>query len=306
MSVEFSYTEEKLLEYIIEKNVFPASYINLVKTHKQHHNINLELIIIELKILSPVALQKVKSEALGYKFIDLSSFQLNPNLEKFMREDLRLYNALPIDYDHPFLNFAVCDPDDFRCTDGVKRIVHQLIDNRINMNFYCADYGQILSVWAKNKPVSLCNSRHNLDILDDLIEQAINENISDIHFQPSKHYVKVKYRKDGILEERLCLHSTKWYQIFNKLKVLAGVDIVEFRKPQTGKFVKNYLAKDTVIRFSSHPCYFGENVVLRLISNHGIYLSLEKLGFPDTIYQEIIKACKLTEGLIIISGPTGS
>lgn len=146
----------------------------------------------------------------------------------------------------------------------------------------------------------------NVDFVGKLIEEADTLKSSDIHFEPYEKKCRVRFRVDGKLIERYIINKTDYPALVNRLKILANLDISEKRLPQDGRilFERNNLKFD--VRVSVMPTIYGEKIVLRLLSKDQSLLSLSRLGFSEKQYADYYKAIMQPNGLILISGPTGS
>ena len=146
-----------------------------------------------------------------------------------------------------------------------------------------------------------------VDIIDEVLSDAINKNASDIHFEPYQHCYRIRFRIDGVLITALNITPLINQNMAARVKVLANMDIAEKRFPQDGRFmfsVDNNVAVE--FRVSTLPTLWGEKVVLRLIDNTSKELAIDELGF-DNHQTEIFKqALTKPQGLILVTGPTGS
>jgi type IV pilus assembly protein PilB len=140
------------------------------------------------------------------------------------------------------------------------------------------------------------------DFLERIINEAKSLECSDIHFESFDKNSRIRFRVDGILTEKYIVNKREYQEIVNKIKIKANLDITEKRLPQDGRIKYNNFD----IRTSILPTLHGEKIVLRILGKDTTYLSLDKLGFNDAeknIYRESIKKAN---GIILISGPTGS
>lgn len=144
------------------------------------------------------------------------------------------------------------------------------------------------------------------DFVGRLIEEADALKSSDIHFEPYEKKCRVRFRIDGKLIERYIINKMDYPALVNRLKILSNLDISEKRLPQDGRilFERNNLKFD--VRVSVMPTIYGEKIVLRLLSKDQGLLSLSRLGFSEKQYEDYHKAIMQPNGLILISGPTGS
>ncbi|WP_420575158.1 GspE/PulE family protein [Kordia sp.] len=144
------------------------------------------------------------------------------------------------------------------------------------------------------------------DFLEKIIIAAKDIGSSDIHFEPYENSCRIRFRLDGKLKEQYVIPSSEYPVIINKIKIKAQLDISEKRLPQDGRITINNIQGEFDIRVSSLPTLHGEKIVLRILSKDANHINLAELGFSDDelyTYKEIIKK---PNGIILISGPTGS
>ncbi|WP_294348489.1 GspE/PulE family protein [uncultured Clostridium sp.] len=144
------------------------------------------------------------------------------------------------------------------------------------------------------------------NIEDDIIKEAINMKASDIHFEPRKSYVDIRFRINGTLILARKLMKDEYLKINSRLKIKANMDITEKRKPQDGKILINLDDSNYNCRLSTIPLITGEKLVLRIIYRDKYLSKLEKLDFLENQKEDLKKIISLENGLVIINGPTGS
>ncbi|WP_200863593.1 MULTISPECIES: GspE/PulE family protein [Holospora] len=157
----------------------------------------------------------------------------------------------------------------------------------------------------------LFSDQHHFD--DQVISQflyhtlhnAVHEGVSDIHFEPEKFSVRVRYRYDGLLHTICCFHLSFWSATCVQIKVLSGMDIAEARNPQDGRFSFSLSSGSIDVRSATHPTYYGENVVLRILNRNQELRSLKELGYNTPTLKNITQLLHKPEGLLVITGPTG-
>lgn len=146
-----------------------------------------------------------------------------------------------------------------------------------------------------------------IELVDALIEHAHARSASDIHIDPSRGDMRVRFRIDGVLQEVRQLPKRIHSEIIARIKVMAGMRTDEHQATQDGRFRRECGSGDTLdMRVSIAPTYHGENAVLRLLSNHAAAFTLEMLGFSDADRRKIHAAIKRPHGMILSTGPTGS
>jgi len=143
-------------------------------------------------------------------------------------------------------------------------------------------------------------------LVDDLIEKAVALGASDIHLEPAESNMKVRYRVDGLLQNGITVHRSMVPSVLARIKVMVNLDIAETRLPQDGKCHLQAGGKEIDIRVSTVPTVHGEKAVLRLLERSSISRTLDELGMPLAQLKEYRKALNRPQGLILVTGPTGS
>jgi general secretion pathway protein E len=154
--------------------------------------------------------------------------------------------------------------------------------------------------------LSGANDAPIIKLINGVISQAIKSRASDIHFEPYEDNFIVRYRIDGILKEVLVHDSRLSAPIISRLKIIARLDIAERRKPQDGRVSLSLGAKKIDVRVSTLPSSYGERVVLRLLDKQAAQINVADLGLPDSILETYKKSLEFSEGIILVTGPTGS
>jgi len=145
-----------------------------------------------------------------------------------------------------------------------------------------------------------------VNILNNIILEAITQKASDIHFEPENNILKIRYRIDGILQNKDFVTSEHFSQILTRIKVMAKLDIAEKRLPQDGRIKLMINKREIDFRISTIPTVYGERIVLRILDKSNIVLGLEKLGLHAQMLKDFRKAISCPEGIILVTGPTGS
>jgi len=143
-------------------------------------------------------------------------------------------------------------------------------------------------------------------LLNRILARAVQLNASDIHLEPFREYMRVRYRIDGVLYERLKIPARHQALVVSRVKVLSKLDIAEKRLPQDGRIRLKVGPKDVDIRVSTLPTAFGERVVLRLLDQTTLFLGLEDIGMAPDTYAHMEKLLRKTQGMVLVTGPTGS
>lgn len=152
------------------------------------------------------------------------------------------------------------------------------------------------------------NDQHDnaVDLLNHFFKQALMQRASDIHFEPTEHYLRVRLRVDGVLHALPAIALPLMAPLIARLKVLGGLDIAERRLPQDGQFTVVVADKPLSFRLSTLPCRYGEKAVLRLLHKVEQALDLQRLGMSSESLDQFQAALHQPQGLILVTGPTGS
>lgn len=154
------------------------------------------------------------------------------------------------------------------------------------------------------------DGRKVIDFVDDIIFSAVESGASDIHIEPYDKYSQVRFRIDGVLQDQERYKgyvSSNYPAVSTRIKILASLDIAERRLPQDGAIVSSLPDGRSIdLRVSVLPTVFGERVVMRILDRGGISFDLDKLGMPERELKQLESAVDASQGLVLVTGPTGS
>src|ERR1041384_7384441 len=142
-------------------------------------------------------------------------------------------------------------------------------------------------------------------IVDNIFMNALDTGTSDIHLQPEREQLRIRYRQDGQLMDNGQLPPEQAANVIARLKLSAGMRIDENREPQDGRIDMEYIGRKLSARASCIPCLHGEKFVMRLLDPNAMRVDLTKLGMPDDVLQKWQRAIQVPYGLILVTGPTG-
>jgi general secretion pathway protein E len=143
-------------------------------------------------------------------------------------------------------------------------------------------------------------------MLNVMLAEAVQQGASDIHFEPMEHGLGVRYRIDGVLQQRHAPPKEFQSQLITRIKVMARLDIAEHRLPQDGRIKLNMGGRQIDFRVSTVPVVFGERIVLRILDKGNVVLGLNKIGMRSPVMTAFSKLIHLSEGIVLVTGPTGS
>ena len=157
-----------------------------------------------------------------------------------------------------------------------------------------------------NDPARLSKLSAVVDLIDNLIVDALSVRASDIHLEPKARHLRVRFRTDGILNDRPSVPNGYKAGVLSRCKIMARMDIAERRIPQDGAFSMRFRGRRVDFRVSSFPTRHGEVIVIRVLDRSGLQFSLDGLGFPDKLTRSMRKIVAQPNGILLVTGPTGS
>lgn len=262
---------------------------------------------------------------------DLSIYRLPKEYYKkvsyaFAKKNL----TLPILETDGTVTVAVSDPLNLEPLEELRLILDSQIKavyspkdcimNAIN-EYYNQEHGaasQLIADMAENDDQGqeefevydlLDNNQHQapiIKLLNLILSEAILQGASDIHFEPSETGLKVRYRIDGVLQTRHTPSPEFQTQLLTRIKVMSKLDIAEHRLPQDGRIKLRMGRREIDFRVSTVPITNGERIVLRILDKSNVILGLDKIGMIPSVFEEFKKLISLPEGVVLVTGPTGS
>jgi type IV pilus assembly protein PilB len=244
--------------------------------------------------------------------------------EAVARENL----AIPIRVDGEGLHVAVAQPSDdlrFQLAGAsgmsVRLSLAPMTDIRwaIDRSYQAIDsVGKLVQVFeavetTRNKrpveaetPTVVSENAPVVQVVDSILIQAVRDRASDVHIEPSQDVIYVRFRIDGALKDVLELPVTMGIGLISRIKILAGINIVEKRRSQDGQFTKEIDGKDTDVRVATVATIWGEKCVLRILDKNRSVLRLGDLGMPTDTHETYSKLVRAPFGMVLCAGPTGS
>ena len=288
--------------------------------------------LVDAGIVSDKDIQQALHVQLGVETIDLHGVNLPDDILNLVPVNvLRKHSVLPVDYLDPArttLILAMADPLDMVSMDDISIITGCLVEPRVStareINAVLDRYfgsGEAMSAAAKyakeknreqeeaaaaaaeSEDVS---SAPIVQIVRSIIEQAVRSRASDIHIEALEKQVRVRYRIDGVLINKMVYDINLLPAIAARVKILGGMDISEKRKPQDGRITMVVDRTEYDIRVSSLPSYFGEKIVMRLADKMALTKSKSELGMRPEELKHFDHIISNPNGIFLVTGPTGS
>ncbi len=294
--------------------------------------------LVKLGFISEPKLIDVLSAQLDIQHVVLQQFNFSASLVKCIPEDMaRRYKVIPLFERNGVLTVAMVDPTNLRVIDHLKFKTGKEIDpvlateksimTAIEKNYASAseEMSQLLSNVASQGELEVVKAQDDSEatsltdeegaqvvkLVNLIVTQAISSGASDIHIEPLESYTRLRYRIDGDLVEQAPIPLAMRAQITSRLKIMAGMDIAEKRKPQDGRFRIRAQGREIDLRVSIFPVMtrlrgVNEKIVMRILDPQSMNISIDMLGFlPKTkeMFEEVIEK---PDGILLVTGPTGS
>ena len=316
-------------EQLISQGLISKDQLKIALTEQQKSGKQLGRILINLGFLSEAIMRDALGQALGKESIDLSSLVPDEELLKMISRDLaRRYNIVPISFDEgtQTLTIAMSDVynlvviDRLRAQLGGLIKIQQVLAGETEITSAIDQfYGYVLSVdgilheietgdidYTSLQSEGAEYSQPLVRLINAILSDAVKRRASDIHFEPEDGFIRIRYRVDGIMRQIRSLHKNYWSAIAVRLKVISGMNIAESRAPQDGHFSLTISGHQVDFRVSSLATTHGENIVLRILDRDKAILEVDKLGMSEQSIEALTLMMARPEGLILVTGPTGS
>ena len=287
----------------------------------------LEDTLVQSGKISPEMLSKSLAMQLGYEYIDDGNAKIDPLVVTMVPEPtVRRYQAMPIRLEGNVLIVAMKDPrhvfalDDIRLItgkeilpavateDALNRMINRFYRDGADMDELArAMLAEVRSGQAEvEEDTSAIDDNALVKVVNNIIREAILNDISDIHIEPRPESVIVRVRKDGSLREYMTMPKATSGALAARIKIMGGLNIAERRLPQDGRIRYKDRTTEVDLRLSTLPTVYGEKIVMRLLKKATSIPEIEQLGFADHNYQRFTDVIKKPYGMFLITGPTGS
>lgn len=309
-----------------------------VKEAQRMGNLPLEEALVKLGYCDAEDIMKAKAEQHGMPFIELREIEIPASVIELVPESLARENiVMPLSQENGAIKVIMHDPNAFDTIDKLRFVLNREIEvalapkeaivEAIN-RYYGGSSSETESVdsmlqeftdtaidFAEDGGGQRAGSASNVLEADDapviklvhlIIQEAVNMRASDIHIEPFADRVRIRYRIDGVCMERDSPPKRLHGSIVSRIKIMGFMDIAEKRRPQDGRIKIFVAGKDIDLRVSVLPTTHGQSVVMRILDRDNIKVGLRDLGFGDEDWKRFSSLIKRPNGILLVTGPTGS
>ncbi|HRI05357.1 MAG TPA: GspE/PulE family protein [Candidatus Dojkabacteria bacterium] len=326
-----------ILQHLALKGLISQQDVSKVEVEKTKSSETEEQIIKRMGLADEKAIITAKSELFRIPYVDLTDLDIPEQaLSEVKVESLRKYNAVPFYHVENLVKVAMLDPFDVQAIEALKTKypagtklevyfadengVNAILDRRVGdkMSTEVTEALEDVQVPVTDITEEVGNeyvgNMEGMDlksapvarIVNSILQYGVKTGSSDIHIEPLENRMRVRFRIHGMMTERLSLPKHLASSVVSRLKILARLKIDEKRVPLDGRLQLKIGDKKIDVRVSTLPSIYGEKVVMRLLENDLEHISLDSTGLRGTAYKHLLDAMSVTNGIILVTGPTGS
>ena len=319
----------RLGELMVQQGLISQDQLRIALTEQEKSDLPLGRQLVLLGFVTEIMVRDVVADTIGFESVDLTTIVADVEALELVPQDFsRRYHLLPVAYEAETKTLVVAMADMFnvvaldqlRAMLGGRIQIRPLLAAEAQLEEYIDHfYGYELSVDGILHEIETGEIDYNslnadgdeytqpvVRLVGALLMDAVKRGASDIHFEPEYAFLRIRYRIDGVLHQIRSLHKSYWGGVVVRLKVLSGLDIAETRAPQDGRLSMNLCGRPIDFRVSSHPTINGENIVLRVLDREKSIIPMERMGLRKNTLEELRIMMTRPEGIVIVTGPTGS
>lgn len=313
---------------MVAQGLITEDQLNVALQEKKVSNKMLGEILVDLGFISEDALTAFLAESSGFELFDPKHTIVDGDALALVDKAIAIkHNMLPVSLSGTEVRVAMADPYDVLALDTLRRYMPKgahikplVTTAKVLSEAIDAAYGYASSINAILKELEESKEQKDVTTLSEdeaythpivrlvnaLVFDAVKTGVSDLHFEPEENFIRLRYRLDGVLFTAQILHKQHWSAISQRIKIMCNMNIADKMTAQDGRFNLNIGGREADFRVSSLPTVHGENIVLRVLDKSASIMPLGKLGFSEHNLDLIKRAQQRPEGIVIVTGPTGS
>jgi general secretion pathway protein E/type IV pilus assembly protein PilB len=321
----------RLGELLVQQGLITTDQLSIALAEQRHNNVPIGRLLVRLGFVTESAIRDIMARTIGQESIDLAQVVADPEALKLVTQDFARRNrVLPIAFDpaEQVLTVATTEIFNVVAMDQLRAMLGSQIEIKTQLaseaqlgDYIDHFYGYELSVDGILKEIETGEIDYEslqtaggsdeytqpmVRLVNALLVDAVKRGASDIHFEPEYAFLRIRYRIDGVLETVRSLHKTYMPGITVRLKVVSTMNIAETRSPQDGRLSLTLNGRPIDFRVSTQPTIYGENIVLRVLDREKSIISLDRMRLSKDSLEKIDLMLARPEGILIVTGPTGS
>ena len=330
MGMDFNRKKIRLGDVLVNSGVITQEQLEEGLKRQKGSGRKLGETLVDEGFVTEEAIARALSSQLGYEMVDLQNVAISEDILKLVPGNvLERYKVLPFEYapdNANVLHVAMADPMDMTAMDDITIITNLQVEPVVSTTrsimlaldkyFGNVEVNSALEEYAREKESQMAeqedmysedvNSSPIVQLVKTMIEQAVRQRASDIHIEPMERQVRIRYRIDGALYEKVTYSIRLLPAMVARIKIIGGMDIAEKRKPQDGRITQIVDRQEFDIRVSILPTVYGEKVVMRLTSKNALTREKSQLGFKPKELRRFDHILQNPHGILLVTGPTGS
>lgn len=312
---------------LVEMGLISKDQLQVALYERKRTNKLIGTLLVELGFITESALSSVLASASGFERFDPAATVIEPELlKRFPKEVAQRYRVFPVSIEGSSLRLAMADIYDVLALDQAHRFVPpgveiiplvsseaeilQAIDQYYGYEFSIDGIMRELETGKHDTSTQALSGDGYVHPLVRLVNavllDAVKNGASDIHFEPEGNFLRLRYRIDGVMQQVRTFQKDLWPSISHRLKIVSGMNIADKLNPQDGRFGFTVGSHRIDFRVAALPTVHGENIVIRILDKSRAITSMQHLGFSDSNMRLLDRMLKRPEGIIIVTGPTGS
>jgi type II secretory ATPase GspE/PulE/Tfp pilus assembly ATPase PilB-like protein len=316
-------------QILISQGILTEDQLRIALLEQLKNNQPVGRLLVQLGFVSEATLRDALSEKLGLQSVDLSQIVVDSAALKLVPRDFaKRQNLFPValDRERKRLIIAIADTNNIVALDQVRAQLRDNFDVDVRLageseiaravdQYYGHDFSidgilhEIETGEVDYQSLQVSGDAYSqpvVRLVSALLADAVERSASDVHFEPEQNFLRIRYRIDGVLRQIRSLHKTYWPAMAVRLKVMAKMNIAETRAPQDGRISLTLTGRSVDFRVASQATSHGENVVLRILDRQKGIVPLDGLGLEKSQLELLKKMIARPEGIILVTGPTGS
>jgi general secretion pathway protein E/type IV pilus assembly protein PilB len=326
--------DDYLIDILVDLGFVSPDDVARTRTEAQAAGVGVVDLMVANKLIRPADVTQAKAAHFGAEVVNLAEIKIEDEvISTIPRHIARRYRVVPVFKHDNTVTVALADPSDLDTIDSLGHLLHAEIDLRVASEsdieaalgkYYAEKVAAALDPRMAQTIKELTEEHVEIDaasatdgavveadaplikLVNSLIVEAFKLRASDIHLEPLAKSFRVRYRIDGVLQEMKAPPKRLQASIISRLKIQSNMSISEHRIPQDGRIQTNVGTKLIDLRVSCLPTNHGESIVMRILDKEGLRLGLPELGFFTDDQQTFERLIGLPDGILLVTGPTGS
>jgi MSHA biogenesis protein MshE len=319
----------RLGELLVQQSLITEDQLKQALEEQKKSGRKLGRVLIDSRFVTEEGISQAMAKQLGIPYINLRSYNLKPNTVRLLSEaQARRFRAMVLEERGAAVRVGFADPTDLFAYDEVSRALKreiemavltesqllETIDRVYQRTGEISGLAQELTAELGDVTIDLgalgitpgLEEAPVVKLLQSVFEAAVQVRASDVHIEPQEKALIIRFRVDGIMHVQTQADIKIASALLLRLKLMSGLDISEKRLPQDGRFNVKIRNNTVDVRISTMPTQHGESAVMRLLSQSGGILGLDKLGMPPRIIERVRELIHHPSGMVLVTGPTGS